>query len=258
MLINISRHNKLCALALTLLLTLASRCYPNEFTTTTESTTQIQTINNIQQLETNLTESITEPTETNSYTNTNEIINDTNSNNTNIQIQNQTTNNPTTNPELQTSDSQTTEDNNSEQTSSSTTNSDNNIQKITPILNSKQINPQSILSIDERREYIRLNSWNLSIPIQITINNDSKNKLINISRGGLAVKHNNTLKAGNIIPITIKYRNLNIKTYAQVLYANSNRASCKFINPNKTTSNQLLYLSVLLEADNNILITRFN
>ncbi len=132
------------------------------------------------------------------------------------------------------------------------------INKKPNIINSKQINPTSILSKDERREYIRLNSWELAKPIQITINNDNRNKLINISRGGLAFKHNNTIKTGSIIPITIKYRTLNIKTYAQIISSNSNRANCKFINPNKLTANQLLYLSVLLEADNNILITRFN
>jgi predicted membrane GTPase involved in stress response len=87
--------------------------------------------------------------------------------------------------------------------------------------------------------------------------NNGVDKLIDISRGGIAITHNNTLKTGEVIPVHIKYNDLDINTNVKIVSSNSSRAGAEFVGLNKDIANQLLYLSVLLEADNNMLATRF-
>lgn len=83
------------------------------------------------------------------------------------------------------------------------------------------------------------------------------NQILDISRGGIAVKHNNSLKVGDVIPVHLKYKDLDINANVKVVSASSTRAGAEFTNLDKAIANQLLYLNVMLEADNNILATRF-
>lgn len=113
-----------------------------------------------------------------------------------------------------------------------------------------------MLNIKEQRQHIRLKAAELKNPIVITKSEDYTS-VIDISRGGVALRHMGTLKAGDVTDIEILYKDVHIKTQVVILATTENRASAKFIDSNKETVDQILYLSILLEADNNMLPTKF-
>lgn len=120
----------------------------------------------------------------------------------------------------------------------------------------EKIAPIPHLRID-KRQYLRFKTAELKIPVNIETKDNSV-KLINISRGGVALSHPNTLKVNDIVPIRLKYKDVDITTHIKILAATDKSASGKFINEDKTISDRLLYLSVLLESDNKMLATRFS
>ncbi len=109
----------------------------------------------------------------------------------------------------------------------------------------------------DKREYIRYYNKEMSAPVAIETFGTHDIKILDISRGGVGLQHNKTLHKGDIIPIKIKYKNITIPATVKVLTASNNRAGAVFINLDKPKANKLLYLSIVLEADNNKLITRF-
>ncbi|MDE6139158.1 MAG: PilZ domain-containing protein, partial [Candidatus Gastranaerophilales bacterium] len=117
----------------------------------------------------------------------------------------------------------------------------------------KDIN-NAITAID-KRQYIRFNIQEIKHPVMME-KSENVSQLLDISRGGIAVKHNNTLKVGDIIPVHITYKDLDITANIKVVSASNTRAGAEFTNLDKAIANQLLYLNVMLEADNNILATR--
>ena len=76
--------------------------------------------------------------------------------------------------------------------------------------------------------------------------------MIDVSRGGVSVTHNNDLKVGDIIPVHISYGGLDIQADVEVVSATSHRAGGQFVNLNQATANQLLYLNMVLDEVNNI------
>lgn len=120
----------------------------------------------------------------------------------------------------------------------------------------ERLEHQPIQQID-RRESLRFKLSDLANPVILNHNSSDITKLIDISRGGVAIQHNN-LKVGNILPICLKYKDLQINTNIQILSTKDKHASAKFVNNDKATDDQLLYLSVLLESDNNMLKTRLS
>ena len=103
---------------------------------------------------------------------------------------------------------------------------------------------------------MRFNIQEIKHPVLME-KSENINQILDISRGGIAVKHNNTLKVGDVIPVHITYKNLDINANVKVVSASTTRAGAEFTNLDKAIANQLLYLNVMLEADNNILATRF-
>ena len=71
--------------------------------------------------------------------------------------------------------------------------------------------------------------------------------LLDVSRGGVSVTHNNKLKVGDIIPVHMSYGGLDIKADAKVVSATTSRAGAQFVNLDKATANQLLYLNMVLD-----------
>lgn len=108
----------------------------------------------------------------------------------------------------------------------------------------------------EKRRFVRFNIKNISHPI--IFKTVANNPLIDISRGGIAIEHNNTMHTGDIFPVHIIYKNIVIDTNAKVVSTTENRAGAEFIATEEDVINQLLYLSVLLESDNNMLGRRIN
>lgn len=110
----------------------------------------------------------------------------------------------------------------------------------------------------ERRQYVRFKISEIASPVVMQNDNETF-ELIDISRGGVAIKTNNkNLKEGSIMPVNIKYKDANIKTNIKVLSMKDSRVNAKFINEDKSTEDKLLYLSVLLESDNNMLKTKLS
>ena len=71
-------------------------------------------------------------------------------------------------------------------------------------------------------------------------------KLIyNITRGGVILGHNNTLKVGDIVPLHIKYENIDIETKVKVVQADSTEAAAVFLDLEGAVSNKILYLSMI-------------
>ena len=66
-----------------------------------------------------------------------------------------------------------------------------------------------------------------------------------ISRGGVSLKHNKKLKVGDIVPVHIKYGDLEINADAKIVSATDVKAGAQFIDLDKATANKLLYLSLL-------------
>lgn len=111
---------------------------------------------------------------------------------------------------------------------------------------------------EERRQYERYKASTLAQPVTITAEGSGIGKLIDISRGGIAVKHSNTLKEGDIIPVHIVYKDIEINTEVRIVSATETRAGAEYLTPSQSTTNKLLYLSILLEADNNLLKTKLS
>ena len=76
--------------------------------------------------------------------------------------------------------------------------------------------------------------------------------LIDISRGGIAVRHANNLRVGDVVPVQISCGDLNIDANVKVVTASQNRAGAEFINLDRATANKLLYVNILLEEANGV------
>lgn len=110
----------------------------------------------------------------------------------------------------------------------------------------------------DNRQFIRFNINTMKTPVSMILLNNENSKLIDISRGGVAISNNNKLQTGDIIPIKLNYKDIEINTAIKIIYTTENKAGAEFTNLDTPTQNQLLYLSIVLEADNNMLKTKFS
>ena len=110
---------------------------------------------------------------------------------------------------------------------------------------------------DDRREFVRINTNKMKYPIQIKTSNDEL-QVIDISRGGIAIKNNNKYSIGDIIPVKISYRGLEITPNIKIVRLNSDIIGAEFATNETAIDNQLIYLSIKLESDNGQLVTRFS
>lgn len=111
---------------------------------------------------------------------------------------------------------------------------------------------------NEKRNYIRYDIKDLKKPVVIDKTGTDIQSLINISRGGVAIKTKTPTSIGQIIPIKLVYEDIAIDTVAQVVFTQGNIAGAQFINSDKQTENNLLYLSIRLDADNGHLVTKLS
>lgn len=111
---------------------------------------------------------------------------------------------------------------------------------------------------NEKRNYIRYEIKDLKKPVVIDKTGTDIQSLINISRGGVAIKTKTPTSIGQIIPIKLVYEDIAIDTVAQVVFTQGNIAGAQFINRDKQTENNLLYLSIRLDADNGHLVTKLS
>ncbi|MBP3821061.1 leukotoxin LktA family filamentous adhesin [bacterium] len=114
----------------------------------------------------------------------------------------------------------------------------------------QRVDDQLISAID-KRQFTRYRVEENRNPISIEPKGGVES-LIDVSRGGVSVTHNNDLKVGDIIPVHISYGGLDIQADVEVVSATSHRAGGQFVNLNQATANQLLYLNMVLDEVNNI------
>lgn len=105
----------------------------------------------------------------------------------------------------------------------------------------------SVESID-KRQYMRFNVSSNTNPVRME-KNANIDRLLDVSRGGIAVNHNNTLKVGDIIPVHLTYGDLDIQAQAKVVSATTTRAGAEFVNIDQAVANKLLFLNMLLERN---------
>ncbi len=113
----------------------------------------------------------------------------------------------------------------------------------------RRIDDSNIDNID-KRQYMRFNIADNPNPVLMERSNNVS-QLLDVSRGGIAVRHNGTLKVGDVIPVHLTYGDLDIQAQAKVVSATTSRAGAEFVNIDKALANQLLYLNMLLETQYN-------
>ncbi len=104
----------------------------------------------------------------------------------------------------------------------------------------------------DKRQFMRFNVRTSVSPVAMERTNNGIDQLLDVSRGGIAVTHDNKLKVGDVIPVHLTYGDVDIKADVKVVTATTTRAGAEFVNLDKATANQLLYLNLLLNKVNKI------
>ena len=113
---------------------------------------------------------------------------------------------------------------------------------------------ENISTID-KRQYMRFQVEGNRNPVELAQNSKIES-LVDISRGGIALKHHNQVKVGDVIPVQISYGDLDIEADVKVVSATDRRAGAEFINLDQATANKLLYMNVLLEENQAISLNK--
>ena len=108
----------------------------------------------------------------------------------------------------------------------------------------KEINDS--ISVIDKRQYMRFDIEGNPNPV-VFESDPTVNGILNISRGGVQLTHNNTLKVGDIVPVHIKYGDIDINTEVKIVSATDVTAGGEFVDLDLATANQLLYLSLLMD-----------
>ena len=106
------------------------------------------------------------------------------------------------------------------------------------------------MPVIDKRQFIRFDANNSLTPVALdkTAENNTVESVLDISRGGIAVKHNKTLKVGDVFPVEIECGDLHVKTDVKVVTATDRRAGAEFVNLDEASANKILYMNLLLEA----------
>ena len=102
-----------------------------------------------------------------------------------------------------------------------------------------------ISAIDKRLQ-MRFNVADSDVPLVLE-QNDSITSVIDISRGGMSVTHDDTLNVGDVVPVHITYGDVEIDADVKIVSASKTKAGAQFVNLDDATANKLLYMSLLLE-----------
>lgn len=111
--------------------------------------------------------------------------------------------------------------------------------------------------LDEKREYTRYNNATLTRKITATTP-DYINNILDLSRGGIGFKICNKempINVGDTISLIITYKDVSIPLEIKVIAITPNRICSQYINLSEEQKNKLLYLTIMIEADNKTLTT---
>ena len=102
-----------------------------------------------------------------------------------------------------------------------------------------------ISAIDKRLQ-MRFNVADSDVPLVLE-QNDNITSVIDISRGGMSVTHDDTLNVGDVVPVHITYGDVEIDADVKIVSASKTKAGAQFVNLDDATANKLLYMNLLLE-----------
>ena len=102
------------------------------------------------------------------------------------------------------------------------------------------------LQIIDKRQYMRFDIADNPNVIEFE-STPEVSSIINISRGGVQLAHDKKLKVGDVVPVKIKYGDLDIDANVKVISANDHTAGAEFVDLDLATANKLLYLSLELK-----------
>ena len=100
------------------------------------------------------------------------------------------------------------------------------------------------IEVVDKRQHMRFDTDTNSG--QVVFNSDSPaSGILNISRGGVQLSHDKTLKVGDVLPVHIKYGDVDINTNVKVVSTTDKTAGAEFVDLDLATKNKILYLSLL-------------
>ena len=103
------------------------------------------------------------------------------------------------------------------------------------------------ISVIDKRQNIRFGIQNNQNPVVFEAAPEVSG-ILNISRGGVQLSHNKSLKVGDIIPVHIKYGDVEVNANVKVVTASDVIAGAEFVDLDQATANKLLYLSLLKDG----------
>ena len=112
-------------------------------------------------------------------------------------------------------------------------------------MDQRKILSEDIPSID-KRQYMRFNVAGNKNTVSLQPNGKISG-IVDISRGGVAVKHNHSLKVGEVVPVQISYGDLDINANIKIVTATDVRAGAMFVDLDQATANKLLYMNILMQ-----------
>jgi len=102
------------------------------------------------------------------------------------------------------------------------------------------------IEVIDKRQYMRFDTDAATKPV--VFNSDSQaSGILNISRGGVQLSHNKSLKVGDVVPVHIKYGDVEVNTEVKVVSTTDKTAGAEFVDLDLATKNKILYLSLLKE-----------
>ena len=107
------------------------------------------------------------------------------------------------------------------------------------------------ISVIDKRQYIRFDIEGNPNPI-VFESVPEVGGILNVSRGGVLLSHDKTLKVGDIVPVHLKYGDVEIEANVKIVSANDKTAGGEFVDLDLATANKLLYLSLLMDNKGNI------
>lgn len=100
------------------------------------------------------------------------------------------------------------------------------------------------ISVIDKRQNIRFDITTNQNPV-VFESSPEVGGILNISRGGVQLTHNKSLKVGDIIPVHIQYGDVEVNANVKIVTASDVTAGAEFVDLDQATANKLLYLSLL-------------
>ncbi|MBR1460363.1 PilZ domain-containing protein, partial [bacterium] len=119
----------------------------------------------------------------------------------------------------------------------------------------RKIDESDLDNID-KRQHMRFGVNSSEFPVALEQTGNGVTKILDVSKGGVALEHDGSLKVGDEIMLHMIYGDMDIYAEVKIVTATTSRAGAEFINLDKATANQILYLNIISENWHNKLSLR--